>query len=524
MSIWSNFTNGLSKIGSAIGSGYNTVLKAVGLGGNSNNANVFGSPAYIAKNVSLGLQPSSGPGSAYYATGNGNVVTGTSGGPVSLPSMSQTNASFMANNPQYGYNGAPMPISLSSGRITMPQNYIGGGSGGSSQNYSTLGNTYAAPVQTPVSQTVNGSGFSGSQPIGVIGAGRGGTQGVTAGDVYGYNAALGPTDINGILTDPNADKTKEAPKDKTIEDYIKEQQALSDAAPKVDTESIRAQANQDANLAAAQQQKNNTQSAVNAITAKMNTDLMHLRDVGSKEGVTEAVYGGQQAQITREATMKLLPLQAQLATDQGNLELAQKMSDDLFKYRYEDATNKADRWLKNAERGYENYTKAEQKKLDNVAKVYTDRKSTVSDLRNYVQATADDARKSGATGVWTALSAIQFPDPTSTNFEAQVQRINQIISQQGANIPVKETAADIKANQNVFTEAQKSLAQYKEQGYTRAEVEAEWRGANAVAGQKPEDVQMPLTIQRALDNLYGAAPVEATPASTSHWYNPLSWF
>lgn len=517
MSIWSSIKSAASKVGSTISKAFTS-----GTGYNPFTASAFTSYGPTGTVGYTNAPASTTPDGRTSATTNYIA-------PKSYPSMSSGNAAFMASNPQYGYSGTPNPTSFSSGGSSSPMSsgYSGSYSPLSASSFMTtsaLGPTYSAPIQTPVNMTVSGSGLAGSQPMGAVGAGLGSNQNVTAGDVYGNNAGLGQTDINGLFVDPNKDKQEEPKKDKTLEDYIKEQKALNDAAPEVNSESIRAQANQDANLAAAQQQKNNTQGAINAITAKMNADLLRLREIGSKEGVTETVYGGQQATITREATIKLLPLQAQLATDQGNLELAQKMSDDLFKYRYEDATKKADRWLQNAERGYENYTKAEQKKLDNVAKVYTDRKSVVSDLRNYIQATADDARKSGAQGAWNILSGIQLPDPTSTNFDAQIERIGQIITQQGANIPVKETAADIAANKDIFVEAEKSLSQYKKQGYTRAEVEAEWRGANAASGQSPEDVQMPLTIQRALDNLYGAAP-EATPTeNTSKWYNPLSWF
>lgn len=84
---------------------------------------------------------------------------------------------------------------------------------------------------------------------------------------------------------------------------------------------------------------NQTQNAINSVTARLNTDLGNLRGVGAREGVTEAVYGQQTAEIIREANNQLLPLQAQLAADQGNLELATNTLNTWAKLRQDDIEN-----------------------------------------------------------------------------------------------------------------------------------------------------------------------------------------
>lgn len=85
--------------------------------------------------------------------------------------------------------------------------------------------------------------------------------------------------------------------------------------------------------------KNQTAS-LNSIIAKQQSDLLQLRGTGSANGVTEAVYGGQQAQINREAAIAALPVQAALLAAQGNLDEATKQIDKLFDLKKEEATAK----------------------------------------------------------------------------------------------------------------------------------------------------------------------------------------
>jgi hypothetical protein len=67
-------------------------------------------------------------------------------------------------------------------------------------------------------------------------------------------------------------------------------------------------------------QANEIKSQIDMINAQLQSNLMQLRQTGSVEGVTEAVYGGQQLQLNREAAIKLMPLTAtyQAAVDNYN--------------------------------------------------------------------------------------------------------------------------------------------------------------------------------------------------------------
>ncbi len=96
---------------------------------------------------------------------------------------------------------------------------------------------------------------------------------------------------------------------------------------------------QQAEVRRKQQEVNDYTSQLNSIVSKQQADLLNLREIGSKEGVTETVYGGQQATINREAAVRALPIQAALAGAQGNLELANDYLNQITKIRSEDIDN-----------------------------------------------------------------------------------------------------------------------------------------------------------------------------------------
>lgn len=85
----------------------------------------------------------------------------------------------------------------------------------------------------------------------------------------------------------------------------------------------------------AQQQVNDITNTLNTITA--NRDANILRVEGQGRGIPEAIIGGQQAQINKEAAIAALPVQAQLAAAQGNLALAQQNLDTMFKLKSADS-------------------------------------------------------------------------------------------------------------------------------------------------------------------------------------------
>jgi len=76
---------------------------------------------------------------------------------------------------------------------------------------------------------------------------------------------------------------------------------------------------------------------LNSIVARSQADQLSL--VGQGRGVTESLIGGQQAQISREAAIQSLPVQAQIAAAQGNLDMAERSLDQLFQIRSTELQN-----------------------------------------------------------------------------------------------------------------------------------------------------------------------------------------
>lgn len=87
------------------------------------------------------------------------------------------------------------------------------------------------------------------------------------------------------------------------------------------------------------------EKAVNSLTAQLNTitanrDAEMLALEGQGRGVTESIIGGQQAQISREAAIQAMPIQAQLAVAQSDLESARSYASQLFQAQSQDALAK----------------------------------------------------------------------------------------------------------------------------------------------------------------------------------------
>ncbi len=105
-------------------------------------------------------------------------------------------------------------------------------------------------------------------------------------------------------------------------------------------------------------------SQINTIVAKSQAD--QLSTIGQGRGIPEAIIGGQQAQIAREAAIQALPLQALLANAQGNKELAQQQLDTMFKMKMQDAQAQYDYKLKYLGMVYEIADKNEQRRLNEI--------------------------------------------------------------------------------------------------------------------------------------------------------------
>lgn len=84
----------------------------------------------------------------------------------------------------------------------------------------------------------------------------------------------------------------------------------------------------------AQQDVQQYTSQLNSITSSRDAAVLALEDTG--RGQTTGFIGGEQGRIQRQAAIAALPIQAQLAAAQGNLEIAKSHVDSLFQMKIKD--------------------------------------------------------------------------------------------------------------------------------------------------------------------------------------------
>ncbi len=437
-SSFGNYLGGLyNSAVSGISSAYNTVKNAITGGGVTQGAaaaDIFGSPAYNTKSAVTGAQSSSGPGSPYYGTS----AYGQTGSQTIIPNGVRT-----ANAPVP--NGSITPIPQGN-NYAIPKNSAGipiySASNYSSPSYSANGlsasPTFSAPTSFSVGANSIGAGTpsvnmpSAPSPKSYLGTAVAGNVGTGADAATGmFNNGAGGTNADGTPKTATSDVQGET--SKALKEYL-----ASLKAPASEAESYN-RAQQQSGLFQAQQQKQNTQNAINAVTTKMNTDLLQLRGTAAANGVTEAVYGGQQAQVSREATIKLLPLQAQLAADQGNLEMAQENTNNLFKIYADDAKNSVDFYNDSLKAAWDVFDEGQKQKLSDIAWQKGQNADMIKTDSSNQASIANELLKAGDMNGYRAITSIQVPSNVNSPSFAQdyanyKNDLSSAVSQYGGSI------------------------------------------------------------------------------------------
>jgi hypothetical protein len=155
---------------------------------------------------------------------------------------------------------------------------------------------------------------------------------------------------------------------------------------------------------------NNYTAQLNTIVAKSQADQLSL--TGQGRGVPEAIIGGQQAQISKEAAIQALPLQALLANAQANKELAQTHIDTLFKLRMEDAQSQYQYKTKVLETVYNYATAQERQRLDAIQRKEDQAFTLKRDNISFAQQLAGKAIEYGNTSAFRGLTGLNPDSPT----------------------------------------------------------------------------------------------------------------
>jgi len=205
-----------------------------------------------------------------------------------------------------------------------------------------------------------------------------------------------------------------------------------------------------------QRDVNTYSSQLNAIQANADAESLGLE--GQGRGVTESIIGGQQAQIRREAAIQALPVQAQLAAAQGNLQMAQQNLDTLFAIKSKDIET---------ERNYRSTvvnslmswaTTSQQNLLNAKLGDIQARSAEATANLGYIRDLQSQALEYGQPGLITQLANL---DPKSKTFNQDVARIQSRLSKPvagGFEAPVVKTINGVDMQWNASTGKWEAIA------------------------------------------------------------------
>ena len=251
------------------------------------------------------------------------------------------------------------------------------------------------------------------------------------GNVVGANNAGLATASNGMLTYdstsnqlvPNTNEAATAPTaTDNFSSLFNQYMGMQEAPP--NTADLYAKEAKDAQLKQKQESVNSYTAQLNSIVAKSQADQLRLE--GQGRGITDVIIGGQQAQINREAAIAALPVQAQLAAAQGDLEMAQLHVDKMFQIKSQDALAQYQYKGKIVDAVYNFATAGEQRRLDALKakedRAYDMQKTNMSIANDW----AKTALEYGQSGIASKLMALDTASPTfSQDFAALTSRVQK---------------------------------------------------------------------------------------------------
>jgi len=302
--------------------------------------------------------------------------------------------------------------------------------------------TYTQP------KTINSQNTAPTTPITLPPKSPPSNLGTTAITIAGADAVTG---ANAIDAAKEQEKLKKTEADTSFEAYLK---SIKKPAS---TEDIYTKTEKDTGVQQKQSLVNTLTNQLNAIVTKSQADKLSL--VGQGRGVTEAIIGGQQAQIDREAAIQSLPVSAQLAAAQGDLTSAQDRLNTLFKIRSEDATNKYNYGVKLAETVWNYATSKQKTALEEKRIKDANEFSLVKDTINFAESLALKAIENGQPSLAGRLMALDHNSPTYKSDVANLSKgivVAQKVSGSGGGT-LEERQADAVAALNSLIASGKPL-------------------------------------------------------------------
>lgn len=273
---------------------------------------------------------------------------------------------------------------------------------------SSLSSQSVAPVSPINVGSQNGSnsfGSLGSNSLFINNAGLSGKMGTNN---YTYDPKTG------IYTYSAPDQNPQDPnKDTSAEDLFAKYLGEAKANPPPSLADQYAQLEQQSGIQQKRERVQALSDQLNTVTANANAQALGL--TGQGRGIPEAILGGQQAQIFKEAAIQALPIQAQLSAATGDLNLAQDHLQQMFGLVSKDIQSQYE-WRTNLiNTAYDFASKQQQIKLDARKTAENQAFSVATNNLNYVQGLATSAFNNGSPNVGAKLMQL-MQNPTSSTF------------------------------------------------------------------------------------------------------------
>lgn len=195
---------------------------------------------------------------------------------------------------------------------------------------------------------------------------------------------------------------------------------------------------------------NSLQGQINTISASRDAEMLKLE--GQGRGQTTGFIGGEQGRISREAAIQALPIQAQLASAQGDLDSARTYASQLFQAQMQDAQNQYN-FRKEVHSTIFNYLNEQEKRQLALKDKEDDRAFQLT--RDNTQRLENLADKAMEYGYGSKLGAIMALDPKSPTFSQDYSRVAS-----GIQKPVSVTAPKAPDLQNFGTSDNPDWRQY----------------------------------------------------------------
>lgn len=175
-------------------------------------------------------------------------------------------------------------------------------------------------------------------------------------------------------------------------------------------------------------QVNDYTANLNSIVAKSQAESLALE--GQGRGITESIIGGQQAQIAREAAIQALPVQAQIAAAQGNLDMAERQLNQVYQIKSEQLTNEFE-YKTNQYNAIKDFlTKEEERKL---AQIDLAESRTYNEAQKNISEQDEWSKYALANGRPDLITSIQALNPKSPTFRTDLARIQTKLGTTGGD-------------------------------------------------------------------------------------------